>query len=138
MGPLFKETAKLVAVTILTPLAGVKSASSTMIPPRLLLQVLYPRTEFKIWEQTVKPPWGRNPLCDKLICCLRDGPQVQGDTKPRRPTGLTDTWYCTSDVHTSSSPTTHGMASVWPFRSFKACRGDKRADGYFLPPLCPT
>lgn len=78
-------------------------------------------------------------MCCTLICCLREGPRIRGEASPARcpptrlPAGLTDTWYCTSKVHTSSSPTTQGMASVRPLRSFKACRGDNGADGHLLP-----
>lgn len=34
--------------------------------------------------------------------------------------GLTDSWYRMSLVHTCSSPTTHGISSVFPFRPSKA------------------
>lgn len=50
----------------------------------------------------------------------RARPRCHRETRRPAPGGLTDTWYCTSDVHTSSSPTTHGMVSVRPCRSFKA------------------
>lgn len=35
---------------------------------------------------------------------------------------LTESWYLMSLVHMCSSPTTHGISSVLPFRLAKACR----------------
>lgn len=68
-------------------------------------------------------------------------PRFRGEAEPCPPTGLTDTWYRTSEVHTSSSPTTHGMASVRPFSSFKAWGEEERSDEHFLrlysPPKTP-
>ena len=68
-------------------------------------------------------------------CCPRPRPRLRSAAKPSLPTALTDTWYRTSGVHTSSSPTTHGMASVRPFSSFKAWGEDKRSHQRFLA-LC--
>ena len=68
--------------------------------------------------------------------CLR-APGFRGMAEPRGPAGLTDSWYCMSEVHTSSSPTTHGMASVWSFSSFRAWGEDRRQREPFLPSCCP-
>ena len=64
-------------------------------------------------------------------------PGIPGSGQAPRPAGLTDAWYRTSEVQTSSSPTTHGMASVRPFSSFRAWGEDKRPCEPFLPSCCP-
>lgn len=80
-----------------------------------------------------KNPFGsRDPTLDADRLPETD-PGFKAEGEPYPPRGLTDTWYCTSEVHTSSSPTTQGMASVRPFKSFKAWGEDKRADGHSLP-----
>lgn len=67
-----------------------------------------------------KNPFGsRDPTLDADRLPETD-PGFKAEGEPYPPSGLTDTWYCTSEVHTSSSPTTQGMASVRPFKSFKA------------------
>lgn len=73
-----------------------------------------------------------------MLACCRDRPQTPDPGEAGPPTtALTDTWYRTSEVHTSSSPTTHGMASVRPFRSFRAWGEERCQKGTSFPLLPP-